>query len=227
MKMMKVLASVAVLFVLVLPNASAGTIKNLATGQNGSGVIQGTGGSLDANWMYSYPYTPVPNGLPATGQARVVDNTDADWYGGWVPNSSLSSWIAPDPFVTNNGPAPYSFIFDFNLSGYNLSTVAFSGTAWTIDDQGTLSLNGCTLSTLGDGQWGSLNTFSLGGCSFNQGANTLIATITADDQFLEGIDLQGTITGQPSTTTPEPSSLILFGTGLLGLGPFRRKIFGR
>jgi hypothetical protein len=27
--------------------------------------------------------------------------------------------------------------------------------------------------------------------------------------------------------TPEPSSLLLFGTSLLGLAPFRRKLFGR
>ncbi len=30
-----------------------------------------------------------------------------------------------------------------------------------------------------------------------------------------------------TTTTPEPSSLLLFGTSLLGLAPFRRKLFGR
>jgi hypothetical protein len=30
-----------------------------------------------------------------------------------------------------------------------------------------------------------------------------------------------------STATPEPSSLLLFGTSLLGLAPFRRKLFGR
>ena len=29
------------------------------------------------------------------------------------------------------------------------------------------------------------------------------------------------------TSTPEPSSLLLFGTSLLGLAPFRRKLFGR
>jgi hypothetical protein len=29
------------------------------------------------------------------------------------------------------------------------------------------------------------------------------------------------------SATPEPSSLLLFGTGLLGLAPFRRKLFGR
>jgi len=31
----------------------------------------------------------------------------------------------------------------------------------------------------------------------------------------------------PSSVTPEPSSLLLFGTSLLGLVPFRRKLFGR
>ena len=29
------------------------------------------------------------------------------------------------------------------------------------------------------------------------------------------------------TATPEPSSLLLFGTSLLGLAPFRRKLFGK
>jgi hypothetical protein len=40
----------------------------------------------------------------------------------------------------------------------------------------------------------------------------------------------GCVTGfaVPTTAaTPEPSSLLLFGTSLLGLAPFRRKLFGR
>jgi hypothetical protein len=34
-------------------------------------------------------------------------------------------------------------------------------------------------------------------------------------------------TYSPSITTPEPSSLLLFGTSLLGLAPFRKRLFGR
>jgi PEP-CTERM motif len=40
----------------------------------------------------------------------------------------------------------------------------------------------------------------------------------------------GCVTGVAVPTaaaTPEPSSLLLFGTSLLGLLPFRRKLFGR
>jgi hypothetical protein len=35
------------------------------------------------------------------------------------------------------------------------------------------------------------------------------------------------VAGSWAVSTPEPSSLLLFGTSLLGLAPFRRKLFGR
>ena len=40
--------------------------------------------------------------------------------------------------------------------------------------------------------------------------------------FVDDVDIQAGV-----TSTPEPSSLLLFGTSLLGLAPFRRKLFGR
>jgi hypothetical protein len=43
----------------------------------------------------------------------------------------------------------------------------------------------------------------------------------------DGDTFQGSLVISNSTTTPEPSSLLLFGTGLLGLAPIRRKLFGR
>jgi hypothetical protein len=42
-----------------------------------------------------------------------------------------------------------------------------------------------------------------------------------------GLSETGTLSFGQSSATPEPSSLLLFGTSLLGLVPFRRKLFGR
>jgi hypothetical protein len=198
-------------------NASAASI-NLATGLNASGTVQLVGGSVDANWIYNDSYVS-----PTTGNAEVVDSTDADWYGGWLPNGLDSSWIAPDPFIADNGPAPYTFTRTFDLTGYDLSSVALSG-LWTIDDEGTLALNGTTIATLGDGNWGSLNAFTVAGTGavFNQGLNTLTITMTYDDQYLEAVRLQGLVTGN-QTTIPEPATWVLFGLGAAAVGVLRRR----
>ena len=45
-------------------------------------------------------------------------------------------------------------------------------------------------------------------------------------KFYDGNSLQGSLVIS-NTATREPSSLLLFGTSLLGLMPFRRKLFGR
>jgi PEP-CTERM motif len=43
----------------------------------------------------------------------------------------------------------------------------------------------------------------------------------------DGDTYQGKLVISSVAATPEPSSLLLFGTSLLGLVPFRRKLFGR
>ncbi len=43
----------------------------------------------------------------------------------------------------------------------------------------------------------------------------------------DGDTYQGKLVISSVAATPEPSSLLLFGTSLLGLAPFRRKLFGR
>jgi hypothetical protein len=209
--------AVAAILGLGAVNASASLIANLATGLNGSGTLQTTGGSVDANWMYN------DSGVsPATGNAKVVDPTSADWFGGWLANGANSSWIAPNPSINNNGPAPYTFTRTFNLSGYLLSSVTLTGGAWAIDDAGTLALNGTTISTVGSGAWGALTSFTLAGATLNQGVNTLTITITSDDQFLEGVRLEGQINGTLSTV-PEPATFALFGAGVAALALLRRR----
>jgi hypothetical protein len=189
--------------------ASAATILNLATGQDGSGNIQTIGDSVDANWIYNDSFFS-----PATGNAKVVGATSADFSSSWFANGPNSSWIAPDPDTTDNGPAPYTFSLTFDTNGYYLSSLAFVGGGWAIDDQGTLSLNGNILSTLNFGSFFNLSPFSPPNEDFVNGINTLTITITGDDDFEEGVRLEGMLTGTP---TPEPSTILLLGAGLIAL----------
>jgi hypothetical protein len=65
-----------------------------------------------------------------------------------------------------------------------------------------------------------------GGCSGNPSSINLLVNLEDTIQVLpeQGNQIVG-IAG--TSETPEPSSLLLFGTSLLGLAPFRRKLFGR
>jgi len=183
---------------------------NLSTGLNGSGNIICTSGSTacglvaDANWTVVDSF-----GSATPSAAQVVDPSDADWYGGWVANATAtpaSDWIAYNgDNCCDNGLGTYTRTF--NLTGYNLSTVSISG-SWTLDDSGILVLNGKTIGVLGDGNWGTMNAFSDStSTDFNQGVNTLQIEITDTDNFLEGVNLSGTLTGTQTGVVPEPSNV--------------------
>jgi hypothetical protein len=162
-----------------------------------------------------------------TGTAQVVTSSDADWYGGWVADSSSSDWIAFDPFnCCDNGLGTYSTTFSLNAG--DISTAAISG-SWTLDDSGSLYLNGNLVGSLSDGNWGSLTAFSVaaGSSDFVLGTNTLSLEITDTDQVLEGVNLQGSLTGV-TTATPEPSMFILLAAGLgilIGFARLRKALY--
>lgn len=204
------ITTVALIVAIVAPTARA-TSVNLATGLDAAGNLITSGGVNDVNWTVTPDPTYSPTGIPQT-----VFPNNADWFGDWASNGPNSDWIARDANVTNNGPAPYSFYRTFTLTAAELSSATIIGGAWAIDDSGTLSLNGNTLSTLGTGAWGGLTSFSATTSDFVVGANTLAITMTYDDEYLEAVRLQGTLSFNGSSV-PEPSTLAM-GTAALAIG---------
>jgi hypothetical protein len=209
----------ATVFTATAMNAFSANIYNLATGLDATDTRITTGGEADAHWT-------VDQAAGGTAAAQATLETSANFYQFWAASGPASDWIARTAAVASNGLGSYTFSRSFDLTGYDLSTVAISG-SWAIDDSGTLGLNSNTLASLGNGVWSGLTPFSVatGSAFFNQGINTLTVTIDAgtnDNQF-EAVRLKGAVTGDVSAA-PEPSTLALM-LGVSGIAfAARRKL---
>jgi len=121
------------------------------------------------------------------------------------------------------------------MQRFDLSWLPKTGSLWTNLFQNSFTVSGVVVT--GGNFWAEdkIGGFPQGGQLYINGDDAfnflnLDGNTGHDSHYVWGNDGLAAANITPISTiptTPEPSSLLLFGTSLLGLVPFRRKLFGR